>query len=535
MRVLPVNLTTILIELDDLAQTLSLMASLQATPVTGVEEIVPAARTLMIRFAPEKTSPDILLQEISGRRLDSAVEQSERRIEIPVTYNGDDLEEVARIVGISPDEVIHRHTGTDYMVAFTGFAPGFAYLSGGDPSLNVPRRATPRPSLPAGSVALAGGFSAVYPQSSPGGWQIIGSTETPMWDLGCEQPALLQPGDRVRFTVAAAQKTATRPIPPQPTVTTEEQKLGPLIVRKRGLQTLFQDLGRPGLAKQGVSVSGAMDKASLRAANRLVRNDDNAACIEIAYGGFELLCSHDTMVAITGAQGQILITDARGATWPVFRGVPIALTAGDVLTIGQPTAGIYSYLAVRGGFDVPEVLGSCSTDFMARIGPPLIAENDYLPVQNTPEADTALKPKAAPGGLPKAKEITFIDVVMGPRSDWFSTQSLALFAEQAWTVTAQSNRVGLRLSGASPLTRSHAMEGKELPSEGTVRGAIQVPTAGQPILFMADHPLTGGYPVIACVADYHLDLAGQLPIGALIRFRPARTFETMDLKNTSVR
>ncbi len=526
MRVLPVNLNTILIELDDLAQTLALMASLQAETIAGIEEIVPAARSLLIRFSPAVADQNALVQDIARRRIDGTVEQSGRRIEIPVIYNGEDLEEVGRLVGISADEVIRRHTGTDYMVAFTGFAPGFAYLSGGDQSLNVPRRSSPRPSIPAGSVALAGGFSAVYPQTSPGGWQLIGITDMPMWDLAREQPALLQPGDRVRFTVADSQKATMKPSP----LMQEERRIGPLRMRKSARLSLFQDLGRPNQAKQGVSVSGAMDKASLAAANRLVGNEGSEACIEIAYGVFEVVCSSEVLVASAGAQGSAEVTDSYGTTWEASRSAPIALVPGDILKLGEPEAGVYSYLAVRGGFDVPHVLGSSSTDFMAKIGRPLMA-GDYLPVKKSTTVRASSWSKALPVGMPKPKEISILDVVMGPRSDWFSQASVNLFTSQLWSVTAQSNRVGLRLLGETSLTRSQEKEGKELASEGTVRGAIQIPAAGQPILFMTDHPLTGGYPVIACVAEYHLDLAGQLPIGAQVRFRPVRAFEAMEIDN----
>ncbi|MCI1739784.1 MAG: hypothetical protein LKM38_24195 [Pseudomonas veronii] len=121
---------------------------------------------------------------------------------------------------------------------------------------------------------------------------------------------------------------------------------------------------------------------------------------------------------------------------------------------------------------------------------------------------------------------------MGPRTDWFTLQAIALLASQLWTVTPQSNRVGLRLAGETPLMRAQIAE---LPSEGTVLGAIQVPPSGQPVLFLADHPLTGGYPVIGAVAPYHLDRAGQIPIGAQVRFNPIRAFTaalSSDLRET---
>jgi len=531
MRFLPVNLNAMLVELADLPQTLALLASLRAEPIAGVEEIVPAARTLLVAFRPAAIAADELVRRIGLRSLDARETRIDRRIEIPVRYDGEDLAEVAGLLGIAPEEVVRRHTGSDYTVAFTGFAPGFAYLSGGDPSLNVPRRKVPRTRIPAGAVGLAGSFSGVYPQASPGGWQIIGITDTPMWDLSRVPPALpalLQPGDTVRFVDVTAQPRATpvaaavspspSPSPlPSPTQPVASAGAGVLEIRATGLQALLQDGGRHGQAKQGVSASGAMDQRSLQAANRLVGNASDAACIEIACGGFQLACRGDAVVAIAGADGPVTLTRADGAKWPVPRYQPIALVDGDVLAIGEPQAGIRSYLAVRGGFDVAPVLGSLSTDTLARIGPPAIAAGDLLPVRAVEAGAPVGAPETPPDGLPTVHEEVVLDIVPGPRTDWFKPEALELLCRQPWTVAPQSNRVGIRLAGEVPLARAnHA----ELPSEGTAYGALQVPPSGQPVLFLADHPLTGGYPVIASVATYHLDRAGQIPVNARVRFNP---------------
>lgn len=517
MRFLPVNLNAVLVELEDLPQTLALLASLRAEPIAGIEELVPAARTLLITFRPAAIAADELARQVGARSLDASEARSERRIEIPVRYDGEDLAEVAGLLGITPDEVVRRHTGSDYTVAFTGFAPGFAYLSGGDPSLNVPRRKVPRTRIPAGAVGLAGSFSGVYPQASPGGWQILGITDAPMWDLSRETPALLQPGDAVRFVDVTGQprtELEAAAAPAQPTVS----KSGCAFeIRAAGLQALLQDGGRHGQAKQGVSASGAMDRRSLQAANRLVGNASDTACIEVAYGGFQLACRGDAVVAVTGAEGPVTLTRADGAQWPLPRYQPVALAEGDVLALGEPTAGIRSYIAVRGGFDIAPVLGSLSSDTLARVGPAAIAVGDVLPVRAVSAGALVGEPEAPPTDLPTVREEVVLDIVLGPRTDWFTPDAVELLCGQAWTVTPQSNRVGIRLAGEEALARAnHA----ELPSEGTARGSIQVPASGQPVLFLADHPLTGGYPVIASVATHHLDRAGQIPVNARVRFRP---------------
>ena len=207
MRFLPLSLTSFLVELNDLDETLALLAALQANPPPGIKEMVPAARTLMISFAAEMTSAAELAASLSKLDLVAPIRQDDRIVEVPVDYNGEDLAEVAELTGLGVAEVIRRHTSREYKVAFCGFAPGFGYLVGGDPALHVPRRKTPRTRIPAGSVGLAGNFSGVYPQVSPGGWQLIGTTPVKMWDITRTPPAYFQPGYRVRFIDLATVKT----------------------------------------------------------------------------------------------------------------------------------------------------------------------------------------------------------------------------------------------------------------------------------------------------------------------------------------
>ena len=283
-----------MVELDDLQQTLVLLQSLQAQPIDGVQELVPAARTILVYFAPHRVTAAQLVQAIAGRDLQGSVQRSDVLVEIPVRYDGEDLSDVAQMLGISVHEVVQRHTGSEWSVAFTGFAPGFAYLSGGDPIFNVARRTTPRTKVPAGAVALAGTFSAVYPQASPGGWQIIGVTDAAMWDLSRDLPALLQPGYRVRFvdastvsagadprTADAAPVQAAAAVPSAAMADTGQA----LRVRATGLLTVFQDRGRHGQAGQGVSASGAMDQAAFKSANRLAGNASHLPVLETVGGG----------------------------------------------------------------------------------------------------------------------------------------------------------------------------------------------------------------------------------------------------------
>lgn len=517
MRVLPVNVDAALVQLNDLLEAQALFASLKAEPLDGIEEIVPGARTVLLKFCPGAPVQE-RLQEIRARPLQSRRESTGKVVDIPVVYDGDDLDEVAGLTGLERAEIVRRHAAGTYTVAFTGFAPGFAYLTGGDPLLHVPRRATPRTRIPAGAVGLAGPFSGVYPQASPGGWQIIGRTSVAMWDMARERPALLQPGDTVRFVPIEAAAEAPRPCPPA--VDAPESGANVLEVSLPGLQALFQDLGRSGFAGQGVSASGAMDRAALRAANRIVGNDAATAGIEVLGGGFELAAHGNAVLAVTGAQGDVWVSAAAGPRWTVPRYAAFAVGPGDRIRIGEPRAGIRSYIAARGGFRVKPVLGSRSTDTLARIGPSPIRRGDRLVVDDprSPHVVAAVEPD--PPCLPEAGARVVLDIVLGPRDDWFCAEALHALCAAEWSVTHEADRVGIRLASGTPLRRAAAKQSCELPSEAVLRGSLQVPPSGQPVLFMADHPLTGGYPVIANVAAYHLDLASQLPVGARIRFRP---------------
>lgn len=292
-----------------------------------------------------------------------------------------------------------------------------------------------------------------------------------------------------------------------------------------GLQVLdpgpsctVQDLGRPGLAGIGVPRSGAADRAALRLANRLVGNDEGSAGLEVTYGGLRARALVDLVVAVTGAWVPLTVSrsgrDRSAAPFAV-----LALSSGDELTLGRPHAGLRSYLAVRGGLDVPEVLGSRCTDLLSGLGPfgpgPVPA-GAVLPVGPAsgppPVVDHA--PVSHPAASDPAAEVV-LRVRLGPRHDWLTRTGLDTLLGTTWQVTTEANRVGVRLSGPT-LTRSRA---EELPSEGLVAGAVQVPASGQPVLFLADHPVTGGYPVVAVLRDADLDAAGQLAPGQRVRLR----------------
>jgi KipI family sensor histidine kinase inhibitor len=203
VRLRPAGERGLLVEVESLELVHRLHAALRALDPPGVVELVPAYRTLLVVADPERAGAlDELAARLPALELPPADAVAGDPVEIPVRYDGQDLPEVAGLTGLDAEEVVRRHTAPEYTVAFLGFSPGFPYLVGLDPALEVPRRDTPRTSIPAGSVGLAGGQTGIYPSASPGGWQLIGRTEVTLFDPGRDPPALLAPGGRLRFTVA---------------------------------------------------------------------------------------------------------------------------------------------------------------------------------------------------------------------------------------------------------------------------------------------------------------------------------------------
>lgn len=277
-----------------------------------------------------------------------------------------------------------------------------------------------------------------------------------------------------------------------------------------GPLTSVQDLGRPGWAHVGVPHSGALDRAALRLANRLLGNHEGDAALEITVGGFEARFSDECWFVATGAWAPLRLDgDA------VDPNRPTRALRGQTLSVDAAAHGLRSYLAVRGGFAVQPVLGSRSTDVLSGIGPAIVRAGDELPI-GKPPAHPVPALEIAPWSPPSDARIE-VPVHIGPRQDWFAAASLDSFFATEWEVSAESNRVGARLLG-TPLVRART---DELPSEGMVAGAIQVPPSGLPTVLLADHPVTGGYPVIGVVASRSLDVFAQLRPGQRVSFRHA--------------
>lgn len=275
---------------------------------------------------------------------------------------------------------------------------------------------------------------------------------------------------------------------------------------RAGALTTVQDLGRPGLAHLGVGRSGAADLGSLRLANRLVGNSEGAACLEMTFGNLEARFDRAATVALAGAPCPVSVSGRQ-----MFMHGPLQLVEGDRLSVGVPTAGVRTYLAVCGGIAVAPVLGARSTDVLSGVGPEPVAAGMRLPVGD----EDAQMPCVDVAPVPPIPAEIVLRVRSGPRDDWFTPAALATLTSQPYQVSPQSNRVGIRLTGP---TLDRSRQG-ELASEGMVSGAVQVPPSGQPVVFLADHPVTGGYPIIAVVLEPDICLAAQARPGQSVRFR----------------
>ncbi|MFV0373429.1 5-oxoprolinase/urea amidolyase family protein [Microbacterium sp.] len=510
LRLLPFGDRGVLVELGSLTDVLTVQARLTADVPDGVIDVVPAARTVLVHVNPRVlplAAARAWIERASGAPV-AAGARSVDEVVVPIRYDGDDLAETARMLETSPDALVAAHAGAVWTVAFTGFAPGFGYLVSEQWPFDVPRLSSPRTRVPAGAVGLAGVFSGAYPRETPGGWRLIGRTDAPLFDPAAATPVLLTPGATVRFALERARAAVAVGVEAAASAHVTPADAAFTVVEP-GLFATVQDQGRPGHAAEGVAGGGAADRGALRTANRLLGNDEDAAGVEVTLGGFRAVADVDLWVAVTGAWGPVEIDGARvdpyaAHPWP----------AGSALHVDWFAHGARAYVAVRGGVAAAELFGSRSTDTLAGLGPRALQAGDRL--GRADAARAPIPPEDLHPWSPVVDDPVVFELAPGPRAGWFDAEAHRVLYEATWVVTAQADRVGIRLDGPA-LTRAVSME---LPSEGMLPGAVQVPPGGEPVVFGPDAPVTGGYPVIAVVVDR--DRLGQLRPGARVRFRHAR-------------
>jgi KipI family sensor histidine kinase inhibitor len=487
----------------------------------GIVDLAPAYASLLVTY-------DALATDYAG--LEARVREAlaslparpalaGRRRRLPVAYGGaygPDVPAVAERLGLGEADVIGLHSGETYRVYMIGFAPGYSYLGELPAALELPRLSTPREHVPAGSVAIAGRQTGVYSVATPGGWHLLGRTPVRLFDPVREPPCYLAPGDRVRFvpiTPAEYERRAARERPLGRHYLIGETDNVEIIAP--GLQTTVQDLGRTGYARFGVPSAGTMDAFAARAANRLVGNSDGAAVLEITLAGPTLrLPSYGAVFAVTGADlsPQLDGNDVPG--WTTCVAPP-----GAALKFGKRRAGLRAYLAVAGGFVVPPVLGSASTYLRGPFGGHegrALQAGDRLLARHPPAGAERLAGRAlTPAARPPYDREPVVRVVLGPHAERFTGEAVAALLGSTYTVGPASDRMGYRLQG--PALARH--EPADILSQGLPLGGVQVPGDGQPIILLADHQTTGGYPLIATVIRADLPLLAQLAPGDSVRFR----------------
>ena len=540
----------------------ALARSLDSLGQSGLREIIPAPTTLLLDFHPEAPPLDrATLQRLVEEAIaQPASQEPERCVEIPVHYGGPDLERVAHHAGLSPEAVIERHHQGRYRVLCLGFAPGFPYLGGLDAALATPRLASPRPRVPAGSVAIGGDHTGIYSIPSPGGWNLIGQTSTALFDphsADLEKMFRLRAGDRVSFVpvygpvgteaLSLTEGGQSRESPDTALMTTALGKRihspeGEPILRilEPGLGVSLQDAGRPGFRRFGVPTSGTMDPVTATWANRLLDNPPDATVLEFCLQGQRLEALRDGWIAVCGG------SHPRGqAPYRAFR-----VRAGESLNFGPGDSGVWTYLAVPGGFRAEAFLGSRSTNPRAGIGRTLRSGDLIL---RNPAGDWHPPASVAARGVSPDQWLTDRDtgplrVWPGPQWEQFDAESQRRLFETEWRVTSQCDRVGYRLrsnrdapSGTNRPTTTRPGPnhdrtdkvpeppapggldwiGGSLISEPVLTGSIQVPADGQPIVTLHDGPTLGGYPKIAWIDPRDLPRLVQRRPGQPIRFTPA--------------
>jgi KipI family sensor histidine kinase inhibitor len=480
----------------------------------GLDDAVPGARTLFCAFEPRHLSHDALSRRIAAAPPAAARASETREHRISVVYGGDsgpDLTALARRAGLSVEEAERRHASALYRVAFLGFAPGFAYLTGLPSELTAPRLATPRPRVSGGSLAVAGFYSGVYPADGPGGWNLIGRAAARLFDPAAQPPSLLLPGDRVRFEPQTPEGFA-KSLAALPPVRGAPSPAGIPLFRLAtpGLWSAVCGAPFSGRGTFGLPPSGAMDLESLAAGNALAGNPPGAEALEFAVAGPELEALADATLVLSGAPCDAAL-DGRAFAG----GAPLRISRGSKLVLGPVRSGVYSYLCVAGGLAAAGRLAL----------PTRLAAGDQI-LRALGEAGPAapLAAAPAPGRKVPSSEDRVVRILLGPQE--FIEEGVAALLGRAYRVSSTSDRRGIRLEGPRLASR----DGVEIPPEGTALGAIQVPADGQPIVLGPDRPVTGGYAKIATVVGADFSLVAQARPGTTLRFRAVSLAEALEAR-----
>ena len=510
-----------------------------AKDIAGVLEVLPTYCSVSIYFDAAICQIS-LLKDLAQKALQKSEEEktestdSARTITIPVCYEDQefapDLEKVALHAKLSKEEVIKLHSSSDYLIYMMGFLPGFPYLGGMNPQLETPRLETPRTKIPAGSVAIGGAQTGLYPVESPGGWNIIGRTPLRLFDVKRKPFFLYEAGDKIRFlpitreefenfdeslwlAQVAGKSEASIETSDNAADSKEVYECGGGIkILEPGLLTSIQDSGITGFQKYGIGQSGAMDQISFALANQICGNEKNAACLETTLAGplirFVTACDF----AITGAVFENATLDGMR----IEMNKKISAKAGSLLSCGFASKGLRSYIAFSGGLLVPKVFRSSSTNLKSKIGGYMgrkLQADDQLAIGINKKNPLLVPDNKSTEGFTENKDVLLLDCIKSSQFDFFQEKIVKKFTDSIYTVSAESDRMGIRFTGPG-------LEcGKtDIISDAIPFGAVQITSAGLPVVMAADRQTTGGYAKIACVKKSAMYRLAQALPGTKVRF-----------------
>jgi|GEM_PF-211125 len=509
-----------------------------------VLDIIPGIETLLIRYDFKQRTPEEV-RTLAKLEMDHLLQHFLPTLEIASSINNQihtmricydervapDLVTSAAQCKLSTREFIELHKHSHFTVDIVGFMPGFAYCSGLNPQLKLPRLKSPRAAVPAGSVAIAGLQTAIYPQATPGGWNLIGKCPDTLFDVNRNPPGLFMPGDHIQIKeitfaelreIEAAVTTSKQKLA---AVQGHEQKPFDLEIVNAGTLSTIQDFPRYGLMHWAVSPGGTADQAALQLANALVGNALDAAALEITSIGPRLLFHRAAIIAWIGGSCKVRIN---GQLTPGNR--PVWIAAGSKVEFAEIELGYRLILAIRGGIDTPTILDRKGSYLSANIGPKRLQKGGGLKLLPYSQGEIepalrALAKKSTGQHYPKwsihspyvaNKNIEMIDALPGLHLQQLSKKEQALFWQTVWTISPQSNRMGMRLQGDFTLKTPFP----EIASQGMMLGTVQLPASGEPIIMMAEHQTTGGYPRLAEVIRSAQTKLAQLKPGQQLRLNP---------------
>ena len=518
----------------------ALSKALFANKPTWAAEIVPGLDSLVIQLqrttGDPKTAREQALVDLQAIGEEFEKQQGSKTSpnkihRIQVCYHPDlglDLPAIAKACKLSIEEVVRLHKESLYTADILGFMPGFAYFSGLNPQLRLPRLASPRPAVPKGSVAIAELQTAIYPRVTPGGWNIIGRSPNKLFDIDKNPPGLFMAGDQMQIEEISLDEfhQLDQANTSQEVIRSldKDNSEASIEVLQAGTFSTIQDEPRSGLSHWAVGPGGACDTASLHLANALVGNPPGTVAIEMTSTGPSLLFHEATCVAWVGAHCEGIVNNQR-----IPGNRPVWIPKGASLKFSPLNPGLRCVLAIGGGLDLPETLGRFGSHISADIGPKRLEKGDQLTLANpkAPLKSSFLKSLYKEDDLPAypkwsirspflpSNSITQVRCLAGPHLSFLSAKEHELFWSTVWTVSNQSNRMGLRLQGDFKVKKDLP----NIPSQAITFGTVQFPPSHEPIIMLAEHQTTGGYPRLAEVIRSDLVKLAQTKPGSKLQLQ----------------